>query len=121
MHSHWIRTMTPTSKGNKAMAPVAKKRGRAVKWQSTPPPPTHSQCMKDLMKSMGVMLHSLSTRMGTMESTAASHAGYMTPSEGYSMQTTGPVATPPTPMVADMLALLFDVSDAVRAQVTRRL
>ena len=75
--------------------------------------------MKDLIKSMGAMLHSLNTRMETMESAAASHAMYMTPSDGCFMQMTGPVAAPPAPMVADMLARLLNVSYAMRAQVTQ--
>ena len=73
------------------------------------------------MESMGAMLHSLNTRIGTMESAAASDAEYMIPSDCHSMQVTGSVAALPTLMVADMLAPLPDVSDAMRAQVTRHL
>ena len=121
--------MLPKSKVNKAAASVVKKRGRKAKRKSLPPNPpadaeevsgeVEEQSMKELMKDMGAMLHSLNARMGMMEHAAASHAMYTAPPDGCSMQTTSQVATPPAPMVAEMHAPLPDVSDMVRAQVTQ--
>ena len=79
------------------------------------------QSMKDLMKNMGEMLRSLNARVGMIEGAAASHTINTVLPNGCSMQMTGQVAAPTAPMEAEMQGPLPDVSDAMRAQVTRRL
>ena len=79
--------MPPKSKVNKVVATVVKKRGRMAKRKSIPPnPPADSesvlgdeeeQSMREMMKNMGAMLHTLNARMGMIEKAASSHIVYM--------------------------------------------
>ena len=93
--------------------------------QSIPPiPPANSesypgnedeQSMREMMKNVDAMLHTLNASMATMENAASSHIVYTAPPDDCTMQTIDQVGALPALTAVETHTSLPEVSDAVRA------